>query len=170
MKKLYNFAKKDFFFFASTSVATIFLVLLCFFPVCRAFERSEQKQALAEIRDYATSMLGELNLQEQAIFNATRNLYSDHDFTSVYYSSTRSSSSSLFYDMTLLQNRIKLYYQNLEYVQDVLVYLPKFDYVLTQSYIFDNRNSFYSYIKSSIFEGTPDWLETFPLNSTGIFL
>lgn len=70
--------------------------------------------------------------------------------------------------MTLLQKRIKLYYQNLEYVQDVLVYLPKFNYVLTQNYIFDSRDSFYSYIKSSAFEGTPDWLETFPLNNTGI--
>ena len=124
MEKIYNFAKKDFFIFASTYVAIIFLVLLCFFPVCRAFERSEQNQAIAEIRDYASSMLGELDLQEQAIFNATRNLYSDRDFTSIYYNSTRSSSSSLFYDMTLLQKRIKLYYQNLEYVQDVLVYLP----------------------------------------------
>lgn len=168
MEKIYNFAKKDFFIFASTYVATISLVLLCFFPVCLAFERSEQNQALAEIRDYATSMLGELDLQEQAIFNATRNLYSDRNFTSVYYNSTRSSSSSLFYDMTLLQKRIKLYYQNLEYVQDVLVYLPKFNYVLTQNYIFDSRDSFYSYIKSSAFEGTPDWLETFPLNNTGI--
>lgn len=110
---------------------------------------SEQNQAIAEIRDYASSMLGELDLQEQAIFNATRNLYSDRDFTSIYYNSMRSSSSSLFYDMTLLQKRIKLYYQNLEYVQDVLVYLPKFNYVLTQNYIFDSRDSFYSYIKSS---------------------
>lgn len=115
MEKIYNFAKKDFFIFASTYVAIIFLVLLCFFPVCRAFERSEQNQAIAEIRDYASSMLGELDLQEQAIFNATRNLYSDRDFTSIYYNSTHSSSSSLFYDMTLLQKRIKLYYQNLEY-------------------------------------------------------
>ena len=96
MEKIYNFAKKDFFIFASTYVAIIFLVLLCFFPVCRAFERSEQNQAIAEIRDYASSMLGELDLQEQAIFNATRNLYSDRDFTSIYYNSTRSSSSSLY--------------------------------------------------------------------------
>lgn len=88
MEKIYNFAKKDFFIFASTYVAIIFLVLLCFFPVCRAFERSEQNQAIAEIRDYASSMLGELDLQEQAIFNATRNLYSDRDFTSIYYNST----------------------------------------------------------------------------------
>ena len=139
MEKIYNFAKKDFFIFASTYVAIIFLVLLCFFPVCRAFERSEQNQAIAEIRDYASSMLGELDLQEQAIFNATRNLYSDRDFTSIYYNSTRSSSSSLFYDMTLLQKRIKLYYQNLEYVQDVLVYLPKFNYVLTQNYIVEHN-------------------------------
>ena len=87
MEKIYNFAKKDFFIFASTYVAIIFLVLLCFFPVCRAFERSEQNQAIAEIRDYASSMLGELDLQEQAIFNATRNLYSDRDFTSIYYNS-----------------------------------------------------------------------------------
>ena len=41
MEKIYNFAIKDFFIFASTYVAIIFLVLLCFFPVCRAFERSE---------------------------------------------------------------------------------------------------------------------------------
>lgn len=53
MKNLFNFAKKDFFIFASTYIAIILLVLLCLFPVCRAFEVSEQKQALAEIRDYA---------------------------------------------------------------------------------------------------------------------
>ena len=64
MKNLFNFAKKDFFIFASTYIAIILLVLLCLFPVCRAFEVSEQKQALAEIRDYASSMLGELDLQE----------------------------------------------------------------------------------------------------------
>ena len=163
-KKYTILPKKDFFIFCIYLCCNLFFwFFLCFFPVCRAFERSEQNQAIAEIRDYASSMLGELDLQEQAIFNATRNLYSDRDFTSIYYNSTRSSSSSLFYDMTLLQKRIKLYYQNLEYVQDVLVYLPKFNYVLTQNYIFDSRDSFYSYIKSSAFEGTPDWLETFPL-------
>ena len=127
MKNLFNFAKKDFFIFASTYIAIILLVLLCLFPVCRAFEVSEQKQALAEIRDYASSMLGELDLQESSIFHTTRNLYSDRDFTSIYYDSTRSTSSSLFYDMTRLQKRIRLYYQNLQYVQDVLVYLPKFN-------------------------------------------
>ena len=168
MKNLFNFAKKDFFIFASTYIAIILLVLLCLFPVCRAFEVSEQKQALAEIRDYASSMLGELDLQESSIFHTTRNLYSDRDFTSIYYDSTRSTSSSLFYDMTRLQKRIRLYYQNLEYVQDVLVYLPKFNYVLTQNYIFDNRDSFYSYIKSDTFGKTSDWLEDFPLNNTGI--
>ena len=168
MKNLFNFAKKDFFIFASTYIAIILLVLLCLFPVCRAFEVSEQKQALAEIRDYASSMLGELDLQESSIFHTTRNLYSDRDFTSIYYDSTRSTSSSLFYDMTRLQKRIRLYYQNLEYVQDVLVYLPKFNYVLTQNYIFDNRDSFYSYMKSDTFGKTSDWLEDFPLNSTGI--
>ena len=57
MKNLFNFAKKDFFIFASTYIAIILLLLLCLFPVCRAFEVSEQKQALAEIRDYASSML-----------------------------------------------------------------------------------------------------------------
>ena len=113
MKNLFNFAKKDFFIFASTYIAIILLVLLCLFPVCRAFEVSEQKQALAEIRDYASSMLGELDLQESSIFHTTRNLYSDRDFTSIYYDSTRSTSSSLFYDMTRLQKRIRLYYQNL---------------------------------------------------------
>ena len=66
MKNLFNFAKKDFFIFASTYIAIILLVLLCLFPVCRAFEVSEQKQALAEIRDYASSMLGELDLQESS--------------------------------------------------------------------------------------------------------
>lgn len=75
MKNLFNFAKKDFFIFASTYIAIILLVLLCLFPVCRAFEVSEQKQALAEIRDYASSMLGELDLQESSIFHTTRNLY-----------------------------------------------------------------------------------------------
>lgn len=168
MKKLYKFAKKDFFIFASTYVATILLVLLCFYPVCIAFEHSEENQALAEIRDYASSMLRDLDLQESAIFNTTRNLYSDRYFTSIYYDSTRNSSSSLFYDMTLLQKQIKLYYQNLGYVQDVLVYLPKFDYVLTQNYIFDDRDSFYSYITSKTFKDTPDWLKSFPLNNTGI--
>lgn len=118
MEKIYNFAKKDFFIFASTYVAIIFLVLLCFFPVCRAFERSEQNQAIAEIRDYASSMLGELDLQEQAIFNATRNLYSDRDFTSIYYNSTRSSSSSLFYDMG----------KNVQPMYEELIHIPFFIY------------------------------------------
>ena len=105
MEKIYNFAKKIF-LFLHLPMLQLFFGSFMFFPVCRAFERSEQNQAIAEIRDYASSMLGELDLQEQAIFNATRNLYSDRDFTSIYYNSTRSSSSSLFYDMTLLQNEL----------------------------------------------------------------
>ena len=65
MKNLFNFAKKDFFIFASTYIAIILLVLLCLFPVCRAFEVSEQKQALAEIRDYAENQAACSALSEQ---------------------------------------------------------------------------------------------------------
>lgn len=162
-------AKKNFFAFASTYFAIILLVLMCLVPVCRAFERSEQERALQEIRDYAVSSLRELEVKELTIFNTTRNLYSDSDFRSLYYSSTRGTDNSLFYDMTQLQKRMRLYYLNISHVQDVLVYLQKFDYVLTENYIFDNREQFYSYVTSEQFKDSKDWLSGFPKDNTGLY-
>ncbi len=163
-------AKKDFLSFASTYIAIILLVLICLVPVCRAFEHSEQERALQEIRDYAVSSLRELNARELSIFNTTRNLYSDSEFRSLYYSSTRGTDNSLFYDMTQLQKRMRLYYLNISDVQDVLVYLPKFDYVLTENYIFDNREQFYSYVTSEKYEEEKDWLSGFPKDNSGLYL
>lgn len=162
-------AKKDFIAFASTYFAIILLVLLSLLPICWAFERSEQKRALQEIRDYAVSSMRELELRERTIFNTTRNLYSDSDFRSLYYRSTRGEGNSLFYDMTQLQKRIRLYYQNIKSVEDVLVYLPKFDYVMTENYIFDGREKFYSHVESVHFQENEDWLAEFPVDSTGLF-
>lgn len=162
-------AVKDFYAFASTYIAIILLVLVCLLPVCCAFERSEQKRALQEISDYAVSSLRELEAKEQSIFNTTRNLYSDSEFRNLYYSSTRKPDNTLFYDMTRLQKRIHLYYSNIFDVTDVLVYLPKFDYVMTGNYIFDSREEFYSYVKSVKFQNNSDWLQSFPMDNTGVF-
>lgn len=162
-------AKKDFYAFASTYFAIILLVLLSLLPVCRAFERSEQQRALQEIKDYAVSSIRELEVRERTIFNTTRNLYSDSDFRSLYYSSTRGEDSTLFYDMTQLQKRVRLYYQNIGNVKDVLVYLPKFDYVMTENYIFDSREQFYSYVKSARLGENKDWLKGFPVDNTGMY-
>lgn len=156
-----KFAGRDFLAFVSTYLAIILLVLFCLLPVCLAFERSEQQRALQEIKNYALSSIREMEAGNQAIFNTTRSLYGDGDFQSLYYRSTRGTGNTQFYDMTQLQRRIRLYYQNIAGVKDVLVYLPKFDYVLTESYIFDGRKRFYSYMKSGHFTENEDWLNAF---------
>lgn len=159
--------RKDFFIFTSTYFAIILVVLVSLLPVYQAFERSEQQRALQEIQDYAISSMKELENREKTIFNTTRNLYSDSDFLSLYYRSTRENNNTLFYDMTMLQKRAGLYYQNIPFVDDFLVYLPKFDYVMTKNYIFNNREKFYSYIKSTRMSEVNDWLELFPVDNAG---
>lgn len=161
-------SQKDFFAFISTYIVIIILVLVCLLPVCRAFEHSEQERALQEIRDYAVSYMRELEVRKATLFNTTRNLYSDSDFRSFYYNNTKENNKSLFYEMTQIQKRVQLYYQNITDVQEVLVYLPKFDYVVMENYIFDSREQFYSYIKSQKYEKEKDWLNEFPVEDTKV--
>ena len=111
-ENLFNFAKKDFSSLPLLYIAIIFAGSSCLFPVCHAFEVSEQKEALAEIRDYASSMLGELDLQEsldfpyhQKSFTATgillRSIMIVHEAPLL----------PCFMTLTRLQSRIRLYYQ-----------------------------------------------------------
>lgn len=80
MEKIYNFAKKDFFILHLPMLQLFFWFFYVFFLYAGHLNVLNKIRLLQEIRDYASSMLGELDLQEQAIFNATRNLYSDRRF------------------------------------------------------------------------------------------
>lgn len=152
-----NNTKNIFFDFVFTYLVIIALVLACLFPVFSALERSEREKAAQTIFDYGQSRARELESTENLLFHTARNFYASQEMQSTYYSSSRAVGTTLFYNMNQLQQTLKLYFQNIPYVQDVFVYIPKFDYVLSQKYIFRSRQQFY---QLNQFQSFPeeDWL------------
>lgn len=152
--------KTTFIEFACTYFAVITLVLIALFPIYSALVQAEYEKNSQSIYDYANSKTRELEAKENFLFHTARNIFADQELQSLYYVGTGSEAPSLFYDMSQLQKRLKLYSQNISDVHDVIVYIPKFDYVLTQQYIFRTREQFYQHIQSSAHHGD-DWLEQF---------
>lgn len=156
MKKInYRFFIK----FTCTYFIVIILVLFAISPIYFALQQAEQKKVSESILNHAKSSARELENTEDFLLYTTRNLYESQELRLLYYNQT-SESSSLFYDMVQLQQKMRLYFQNLNDVKDVIVYIPKFDYVLTQQYIFKSKDQFYQTIKSANHNDT-DWLEDF---------
>ncbi|MDO4296783.1 MAG: helix-turn-helix transcriptional regulator [bacterium] len=143
--------------FAYTYFVIMVTVLLCLLPIFCALIRNEEEKVMQRISAQAESAIQSNRQKREELFAATRNLYNDPKLLEMYYNSTRTPNASLFYNMTQLQARMKLYYQNLGDVQQVLLYLPKFNYVLTDSYIFSSREEYYKHQQSSLYE-KQDWL------------
>ncbi|MBS6644864.1 MAG: helix-turn-helix transcriptional regulator [Clostridiaceae bacterium] len=157
MKKInYRFFIK----FTSTYFIVIILVLFAISPIYLALQQAEQKKVTQSILNHAEGNARELENMEDYLFYTVRNLYESQELRQLYYNNPTSDSPSLFYEMSLLHQRMKLYFQNLDNVKDVIVYIPKFDYVLTQQYIFRTKAQFYQMIQSSEHKGN-DWLEQF---------
>lgn len=152
-----NNTKNIFFDFVFTYLVIIVLVLACLFPVFSSLERSEREKATQTIFDYGQSKARELESTENLLFHTARNFYASQQMQSTYYSSSRATGTTLFYNMNQLQQTLKLYFQNIPYVQDVFVYIPKFDYVLSQKYIFRTRQQFYQLSQFQSFS-EEDWL------------
>lgn len=143
--------------FASTYFIVVILVLLCLIPIFNSLIQAEEEKIMQQVYDQADTAAAE-NIQESDdLFTATRNLYSDPKLLEVFYEGNHMSEESLFYHMTLLQERLKLYYQNMEHVDNVLLFVPKFDYVLTSQYIFRSRFDYYRSQKSALYPQS-DWL------------
>lgn len=152
--------QKTFIEFACTYFAVITLVLIALSPIYIALERAEYEKSSQSICDYAQGKARELEARETFLFHTARNIFADRDLQRLYYDHEPLPSSALFYDMSRFQEKLKLYAQNISDVQDVIVYIPKFDYVLTRQYIFKTRDQFYQYMPSSNHE-QEDWLEEF---------
>jgi len=153
-----NSTKKIFFNFVFTYLVIIGLVLACLFPVFSSLERSEREKATQIILDYGQSKARELESTEDLLFYSARNFYASQELQGTYYNSTRATGTTLFYNMNQLQKTLKLYFQNIPYVQDVFVYIPKFDYILTQKYIFRSKKQFYQFSQFQPVSGE-DWLQ-----------
>lgn len=153
-----NNNKKVFLDFVFTYFAIIVLVLICLFPIYTSLERAEQDKATQMIQDYGTSNLRELEAEKRRIFQTSRNFYTDQDLRRYYYSESETPDTTIFYYMSQLQKKLKLYFQNIDSIRGVFVYIPKFDYVLTQKYTFRSRSEFYHYNQ---FDNYPeeDWLD-----------
>lgn len=147
-----NRNKKIFYQFVSTYFIIIALVLVCLLPLFSSLERTEREKAAQSIEEYARSAMREMENTETLLFNTARNFYDDRQLRRLYYDSTRAAGTTLFYNMTQLQDNLKLYVQNIEQIYDVFVYIPKFDYVLTPKYIFQTRGEFYYFYKFSSFD------------------
>lgn len=152
--------KRTFIEFACTYFAVITLVLVALFPIYSALIQAECEKNTQSVYDYAKSKTRELEAKENFLFHTARNIFADQELQNLYYGSNGTEAPSLFYDMSQLQKRLKLYSQNISDIQDVIVYIPKFDYVLTQQYIFRTREQFYQHIRSSAHD-SEDWLEYF---------
>ena len=166
---MFNTNKKVFFSFMSTYCVIIVLVLVCLFPIYISLEDSEADKAARSIRSHSINAADEMDAREESLFYAARNFYADQALQRIYYSSTRSADTTLFYDMSLLQKQLKLHFQNIDGIRDVFVYIPKFDYVLTQKYIFETRSRFYQNNQFRALNET-DWLEEAFLSEEKIFL
>ncbi len=166
---MFNTNKKVFFSFMSTYCVIIVLVLVCLFPIYISLEDSEADKAARSIRSHSINAADEMDAREESLFYAARNFYADQALQRIYYSSTRSAGTTLFYDMSLLQKQLKLHFQNIDGIRDVFVYIPKFDYVLTQKYIFETRSRFYQNNRFRTLNET-DWLEEAFLSEEKIFL
>ncbi len=119
------------------------------------FGRTESEKILQTICSYADKSFHEFVLDENVLFNTARTFYTDSELKKIYYGSEEE--IGLFYQATKLQQRLRLCFNNLAYVNDVIIYIPKFDYVITYDYIFTNRAKFYELFKISKFEDA-DWL------------
>lgn len=143
--------------FVFTYFTIIILALICLFPVYISLARAERDKAAQMILDYGQSSLRELESEENRLFHTVRNFYMDRDFKKLYYSDDQITEAEIFYSMTQLQEKLKLYFQNIDAVRGVFVYIPKFDYVLTQKYTFRSRSQFYASNQFDSF-AKEDWL------------
>lgn len=155
--------KKVFLDFVFTYFAIIILVLVCLFPIYLSLERAERDKATQRILNHGESNLRELEAEENRLFHTARNFYLDRELKQLYYRGSQESDAAVFYGMTQLQEKLKLYFQNVASVRDVIVYIPKYNYVLTQKYIFKDRMQFYEYNHSDAFS-EKDWLNQLNLS------
>ncbi len=155
-----NNNKNVFVNFVSTYFIIIALVLVCLFPIFIALEHAERDKATQAIEDYAESTMREMENTETLFFNTARSFYTSRTLQNTYYNSTRTHGTTLFYNMVQLQENLKLHIQNVDDISDIIIYIPKFDYVLTPKYIFSSRTQFYQLYQ---FESMPetDWLRSY---------
>lgn len=151
-------SKTTFLRFVSAYLSIILLVLLSLFPIYVALNRAVHDNLSQSILNHAQNAAHELEATEDLLLHTARNVYNDPLLSSLYYDDSSMDQNQLFYNMCQLQERMKLYFRNIDGISDVIVYNPKFDYVLTQQYIFRTRSQFYDSIQLSSF-GDSDWLE-----------
>lgn len=149
--------KRIFFNFVFTYLTIILLVLVSLFPIYNSLEKAETLKSVQIISSHSQNAMKELEAAEERLFFTARNLYMDSGFKKLYYSSISSDKASVFYNMIQLQEKMKLYFQNIGNIRNIVLYLPKLNYVLTPEYLFRTRKEFYDYRQYPQEES--DWLE-----------
>lgn len=140
---MYNSNKKLFFNFAFTYFVIIVFVLISLFPIYQSLSKAEVDKAQGRILGQGQSAMRELETIRDNLLNTSRNLYMDQELKNLYYSSVSGTDSETFYNMFQLQKRLRLYFQNIRDVADVLMYFPRLDYILTPDYIYREKELFY---------------------------
>lgn len=150
--------KKIFASFIFTYIMIVILTMLCLAPVFLSAVNSSKKLASQTLLDYAEQSVSEYTLTETYLLQSARRFYTDDTLKDIYYGCLSATEQETFYQMNLLQKTLKLHFLNAGYLKDVIVYIPKYDYVLTTNYIFRSREEFYSYIQFEMFLDKEDWL------------
>ncbi len=128
--------KKIFASFIFTYIMVVILTMLCLAPVFLSVVNSSKKLASQTLLDYAEQSASEYTLTETYLFQSARRFYTDDTLKDIYYGCLSATEQETFYQMNLLQKTLKLHFLNAGYLKDVIVYIPKYDYVLTTNYIF----------------------------------
>lgn len=148
--------RKIFASFILTYILIVIFTLLCLIPIFFSAVNSSKSLASQTLISYAKQSCSEYDLAKDHLFQSARRFYTDDTISNIYYKSLSLTDTEIFYQMTQMQKTLKLHFLNEEYLTDVIVYIPKYDYVLTMNNIFRSQQEFYSYIKLSQY--SDDWL------------
>lgn len=135
------------------------MVLFSLFPIYTSLERAETHKAIYTIQNHSQNALHEFESENERLFFTALNLYMDRNLKDLYYSSVSSNENIAFYNMTLLQEQAKLYFQNIDNIVNFVLYLPKLNYVITPDYLFQDRQDFYNFEQYNMSPNS-DWLQS----------
>ncbi len=167
--------KKVFSQSALSYLTVTIIILICIFPVYQAFDSAQREKSVHAIESYGEIALSEFVAGQASILNTARTLYTDPELRRLYYESP--SQKDRFFQATLVQKRLNVYFENLPNIENVILYLKKYDFVITSQYLFPSKELLHHYIHpldlQGETEGIPqDWLTELPdlaQNKIGFF-
>lgn len=122
-------------------------VVVILTPLYFRLLNNEKEHFRNSMVSYTEAKLAEFKSAQESILYTARNFYNDSTTQNFFYLDT--SDSDRFYQATLVQKKLQLYFQNIDSVENLYLFFPKFGYVVTDNYIFDNFDDFQHYIEIS---------------------